>query len=65
VFTLLPLLTGEGRLHHGEILAEAAKLAEQNKLRPLRHERTFSTSELEEAYSVVEAGSLGKVVVSI
>jgi NADPH:quinone reductase-like Zn-dependent oxidoreductase len=27
VFTLLPLLTGRGRAHHGEILAEAAALA--------------------------------------
>jgi NADPH:quinone reductase-like Zn-dependent oxidoreductase len=28
VFTLLPLLTGRGRAHHGEILAQAATLAE-------------------------------------
>jgi NADPH2:quinone reductase len=34
VFTLLPLITGEGRAHHGEILTEAAGLAEAGKLRP-------------------------------
>ena len=32
VFTLLPLLTGEGRAHHGEILAEATRLAEAGQL---------------------------------
>ena len=32
VFTLLPLLTGEGREHHGEIMREAPKLAEAGKL---------------------------------
>ena len=32
VFTLLPLLTGEGRAHHGEILREAARLVEAGKL---------------------------------
>ncbi len=31
VFTLAPLLTGEGRAHHGTILAEAAKLVEAGK----------------------------------
>ena len=34
VFTLLPLLTGEGRAHHGEIMAEATRLAEAGKLPP-------------------------------
>ena len=35
VFTLLPLLTGEGRAHHGRILAEAAALVHAGKLKPL------------------------------
>src|SRR5262249_44350036 len=34
VFTLLPLLTGEGRPHHGEILREAARLVESGKMSP-------------------------------
>jgi len=31
VFTLLPLLTGEGRSHHGEILREVGKLVEAER----------------------------------
>ena len=65
VFTLLPLLTGEGRAHHGEILAQAATLAEQNKLKPLLNQRKFSVEEIEAAHAAVEAGSEGKVVVEI
>ncbi|HEY5299387.1 MAG TPA: hypothetical protein VIJ55_01815 [Acetobacteraceae bacterium] len=33
VFTLLSLLSGEGRDHHGAILAEAARLAEAGTAR--------------------------------
>ena len=65
VFTLLPLLTGEGREHHGQILTQAAELAQAGKLRPLLSERRFSTAEIAEAHAVVEAGSTGKVVVEI
>jgi NADPH:quinone reductase-like Zn-dependent oxidoreductase len=65
VFTLLPLLTGEGREHHGEILERAAELAEQGKLKPLLSARRFSTAEIAEAHAEVEAGSTGKVVVEI
>jgi NADPH:quinone reductase-like Zn-dependent oxidoreductase len=32
VFTLLPLLTGEGRAHHGEILKQATRLVDTGKL---------------------------------
>jgi NADPH2:quinone reductase len=32
VFTLLPLLTGRGRAHHGQILTEVAALAEAGQL---------------------------------
>jgi NADPH:quinone reductase-like Zn-dependent oxidoreductase len=35
VFTLYPLISGEGRSHHGEILAQASALADAGKLRPL------------------------------
>jgi len=59
VFTLLPLLTGEGRAHHGEILARAALLAEECKLKPLLNKHRFSTPDLDEAYKVVEPGGRG------
>lgn len=65
VFTLLPLLTGEGRAHHGEILTRAAALAEAGELTPLLNERTFSTAEIHAAHALVASGSLGKVVVEI
>ena len=65
IFTLLPLLTGVGRAHHGEILREAAKLAEQGQLKPLLAERSFGPGEIAEAYDAVAAGSKGKVVLEL
>jgi NADPH:quinone reductase len=65
VFTLHPLISGEGRAHHGEILADAAAFAAAGKLRPLLHQRLFSTAEIAAAHALVESGSLGKVVVDI
>jgi NADPH:quinone reductase-like Zn-dependent oxidoreductase len=63
VFTLLPLLTGEGFVHHGEILRSAAALAEAGKLIPLLNEQHFSPADIEAAHALVSRGSLGKVVV--
>jgi NADPH2:quinone reductase len=63
VFTLMALLTGKGRAHHGKILAAAAKLVEEGKLRPLMSEQRFSAEEIGAAYAAVEAGVVGKVVV--
>jgi NADPH2:quinone reductase len=65
VFALLPIFTGESRAHHGEILSRATELVEAGKLRPLLNERMFSTHEIAEAHDVVQAGSLGKVVITI
>lgn len=66
VFTLYPLLSGSGREHHGEILAEAARLAEAGKLVPLLHDTTYSLETLEDAHAAVVSGqSMGKVVVSL
>src|SRR5215510_3180978 len=65
VFTLHPLISGENRAHHGEILARAAALVEAGKLTPLLNERRFSTEDIEAAYVLVEAGALGKVVINL
>lgn len=65
VFTLLPLITGEGRAHHGEILRQAAALAEAGVLKPLVNNEHFSPSLLETAFALVEAGSLGKVAIEM
>jgi NADPH:quinone reductase-like Zn-dependent oxidoreductase len=65
VFTLYPLLSGKGRAHHGEILAEVSALVEAGKLRPLLHERHFSGDEIAAAHALVETAPLGKVVVEL
>ena len=53
VFTLLPLLTGVGREHHGDILREAARLIEAGKLRPLMDARTFTFENAETAHALL------------
>ncbi len=65
VFTLLPLITGENRAHHGKILARAAWLAEAGKLAPLLSEERYTVLDIDAAFARVAAGSLGKVVVEI
>ncbi|MDZ4266485.1 MAG: zinc-dependent alcohol dehydrogenase family protein [Mycobacterium sp.] len=65
VFTLMPLLTGRGRRHHGDIVAQAAALADNGQLVPRLHSPTFPLGAVNEAHAVVENGSAtGKVVVS-
>jgi len=63
VFTLLPLITGEGRLHHGEIMAAAAKLADAGQLKPILAIERFNVSTIGQAHALVALGSLGKVIV--
>lgn len=66
VFTLLPLLTGEGPEHHGEIMREATSLVEAGKLLPALDRRRFSLDAAGEAHAAVSAGgTTGKVVVEI
>lgn len=66
VFTLLPLLTGEGAEHHGAILAEAARLAEAGKLRPILDPRCFGLDSAAAAHTAItDRSAAGKLVVSI
>jgi NADPH:quinone reductase-like Zn-dependent oxidoreductase len=66
VFTLLPMLTGRGRAHHGEILREAARLAEAGKLKPLLYPERFTLETALEAHLAVERGTtVGRTVVEI
>jgi NADPH2:quinone reductase len=66
VFTLLPLLTGEGRAHHGEILARAAQMAEAGRITALVDPRTFTLAQAEEAHQLVASGSArGKIVIDV
>lgn len=66
VFTLLPLLSGNNRRHHGDILRQATALAEAGKLKPLLNPERFSLGTALEAHRAVESGkALGKIVVEI
>jgi NADPH:quinone reductase-like Zn-dependent oxidoreductase len=66
VFTLLPMLTGVGRAHHGEILREATRLAEAGKIVPRVDPRHFSLVTVDEAYRAIESrGAAGKIVIDI
>lgn len=66
VFTLMPLLTGEGRAHHGEIMAEATKLVDEGKLRPVLSAQRFALVDADAALDLVVSGKAGgKVVVTI
>jgi NADPH2:quinone reductase len=66
VFTLLPMLTGEGRAHHGDILREATRLIEAGKVAPRVDPRHFTLSTVGEAYRTLEGNdAAGKVVIDI
>ncbi|MEP6506031.1 MAG: zinc-dependent alcohol dehydrogenase family protein, partial [Betaproteobacteria bacterium] len=66
VFTLLPMITGRGRAHHGEILAAAAALVDAGRLLPLVDERRFTLGSALQAHALVETGRpKGKVVVDV
>jgi NADPH:quinone reductase-like Zn-dependent oxidoreductase len=65
IFTLYPLLSGEGRSHQGEILKHAASLADANQLTPLLNKTRFFPAGLEAAFATVGMGAIGKVVVEI
>jgi NADPH:quinone reductase len=66
VFTLLPMLTGEGREHHGEILREATRLVEVGKLVPRLDPRSFTFGTVGEAYQALKTGpAAGKLVVDV
>ncbi|HEV2635956.1 MAG TPA: zinc-dependent alcohol dehydrogenase family protein [Actinocrinis sp.] len=66
VFTLLPMLSGRGREHHGEILAQVAALVDAGHITPLVHEKVFGLDEFDAAYAVVEQGRAGgKVIIGV
>lgn len=65
VFTLLPLLTGRGREHHGEILRAAAGLAARGLLRPMRSPHAFDLAQAEQAYArLASPQNVGKIAVT-
>ena len=65
VFVLLPILTGNGKAHHGEILREATRLVEAGKIMPILDPRQFTLETANEAHAAVGQGGSGKIVVDI
>lgn len=66
VFTLLPLLTGKGGEHHGQILRDAARLIEAGQLKPLLDPRQFTLQTAEDAHELLAAGAAqGRLVIEI
>ncbi len=65
VFTLHPLISGNGRANHGRILSQAATLVEADKLSPLLAGQRFSLAEIGAAHALIQSGATGKVVVDL
>jgi NADPH2:quinone reductase len=66
VFTLLPMLTGNGRARHGEILAQAALLADAGQLTPVLDPGRYDLASVSLAHQAVASGAArGKVVVTV
>lgn len=66
VFTLLPLLSGQGRAHHGAILREAAKLAQAGKLTVTLDPRRYGLDGVAAAHhALLDGTACGKVVVDV
>jgi NADPH2:quinone reductase len=66
VFTLLPMLSGEGRAHHGEILREAATLIEAGKIATRIDPRRFTLATALDAHQALkDKTAQGRVVVDV
>lgn len=64
VFTLLPLLTGKNRAHHGYILQQAAKLIAAGQVKPIVSASVYSLETAAAAYEAFK-NSKQKVVIDI
>ena len=66
VFTLLPLLTGIGREHHGEIMRRATELADSGHFAPLLDQRRFTLETVEAAHAAMsDGGDAGKIAIDL
>ena len=66
VFTLLPILTGKGRAHHGEILRQATDMIEAGKIVPRLDPRHFTLATVLDAYaSLRDHTARGRLVVDL
>jgi len=66
IFMLLPMLSGQGRAKHGEILTKLAEIVDAGALKPLLDETTFDLDRVGDAYDRLTSGkAIGKVVVEV
>lgn len=66
VFVLLPMLSGEGRAHHGKILSQLTDFVERGLLKPIVDPRKFTLADALNAHDAVESGSANvKIVIDI
>ncbi|SHM35931.1 zinc-dependent alcohol dehydrogenase family protein [Flavobacterium chilense] len=66
VFVLHPMISGDGRKHHGDILTEVTRLIEEGKLKPIIDPRKFTLDNAIEAHKAVSDGSsFGKIVIDV
>lgn len=66
VFMLLPMLSGQARAKHGEVLAKLAEIVDAGALMPLVDETVFDLDHVGDAYDHLANGkAIGKVVVDV
>ena len=66
IFMLLPMLSGQGRAKHGEILAKLAEIVDAGELTPLLDDKVFGLDRVGDAYDRLTSGkAIGKVVVDV
>lgn len=66
VLMLLPMLTGERREHHQEILKNLSFLMERTQIRPLIHEHVYDLKDAGAAHQTLESGNaIGKIVIKV
>mgnify|MGYP006280697619 FL=1 len=62
VLMLLPLLTGRGRAHHGDILTQLARLVDDGRVKPLLDPSIYPFRDIGAAHEKLEAGeAIGKI----
>ena len=66
VFTMLPLLSGKGRAHHGAIMREATKLVEAGKIKVMLDATRYTLATVGAAHqAIIDGSAKGKLVVDI
>lgn len=66
VLMLIPLLTGDGRSHYGNILRKIKTLVEDGKIKPLLDKHVFNWNDVAKAHELVEnKQQQGKVAILI